>query len=122
MTDAERRAALRAILRSGPAALSRPGALPRLTRAAEVHPPVATAARSPLIEVFDDGNELLIVADLPGVVAADLRPTLDGRTLTCGPASVALPRDVQMPPQSVVLRNGIVEIRLEVLRERAVGG
>jgi HSP20 family molecular chaperone IbpA len=120
MTDAERRAALRAILRSGPAALARPGALARVAAGS---PPAADeppATREPLVELYAEGDELLVVADLPGASLASLRLSVSGRTLTLGDLTIELPYETQMPPRSVELRNGILEVRLARALERTV--
>jgi len=44
--------------------------------------PLVEDVREPLVDVFDEGGELLIVAEMPGVESEDVRVALDGTRLT----------------------------------------
>lgn len=76
------------------------------------------------VEVFDDGDEIVAVADLPGFSEADISVTVDERELTIDgvksgrhfAGSASLPADV-MAGWVVTTRNGLVEIRLRKRKE-----
>jgi HSP20 family molecular chaperone IbpA len=73
--------------------------------------------REPAVDVFDEGDHLLVVAEMPGVVAEQVEPSLDGDllmlTAEAGPRTYAtevlLPR-APTPPLQVEANNGIVKI------------
>ncbi|MBC8162386.1 MAG: Hsp20/alpha crystallin family protein [Roseiflexaceae bacterium] len=86
-------------------------------RATATGPEVAEA-REPLLDLFDEDGELVVVVELPGVDEADIRVTLRGAVLaleTIGARrfsrELALPGEVE---QVFVQQyhNGILEIRL----------
>jgi HSP20 family protein len=77
------------------------------------------AARAPIVDVFEEADQIRIVAELPGVASEDVACTLEGNTLqieTRKPPryskSLALPCPVN--PASLVqsCSNGILEIRI----------
>lgn len=73
--------------------------------------------REPAVDVFDEGDHLLVVAEMPGVGADQVEPTLNGDLLTLTAATgartyateVLLPR-APTPPLEVEANNGIVKI------------
>ena len=73
--------------------------------------------RATAVDVFDEGDHLLVVAEMPGVVAEQVEPSLEGDLLTltaeAGPHTYAtellLPR-APTPPLQVEANNGIVKI------------
>ncbi len=95
---------------------------PPASRRNAASPPAAPpgpAARAPIVDVFEEGDEIRIVAELPGVAAEEVSCTLHGGSLhicTAGPQiyakSLKLPHPVD--PTSLVqgCRNGILEVRL----------
>ena len=79
----------------------------------------APAARAPIVDVFEEDGEIRIVAELPGVAAADVACTLRDTTLhieTNGGAryrkDIALPAPVLAEGLSQSCHNGILEVRL----------
>ena len=78
-----------------------------------------TAARQPIVDVIEEADAILVIAEMPGVAAEDVTARVeDGALLleTPGPAAwrkrVALPGPVLPAGMTVAARNGIVEIRL----------
>jgi HSP20 family protein len=73
--------------------------------------------REPLVDVFDEGNELTIVAEMPGVEAEDVRVSVDGTRLTLsaerGERKYKKQLDVPFAVQVDETRgqNGIIEVR-----------
>jgi HSP20 family molecular chaperone IbpA len=73
--------------------------------------------REPAVDVFDEGDHLLVVAEMPGAGADQVEPTLNGDLLTLTAATgartyateVLLPR-APTPPLEVEANNGIVKI------------
>lgn len=76
------------------------------------------------VEVYDEGDEIVAVADLPGFSEADISVTVDERELTIDgvrsgrhfSGSASLPAAV-MAGWVVTTRNGLVEIRFRKRRE-----
>ena len=95
----------------------------------------AKDAEYPCANVFDDGNEVVVVADFPGIERSTLRVWLQGRMLTISgrskpPAcsensrlrwseralgtfvrSFRLPHELDLPKASASYRNGLLEFR-----------
>ena len=78
-----------------------------------------TAMRQPIVDVIEEADAILVIAEMPGVAAEDVTARVeDGALLveTPGPAAwrkrVALPGPVLAAGMTVAARNGIVEIRL----------
>lgn len=75
--------------------------------------------REPLVDVFDEGDHLLIIAELPGVEEKDIEIEVRGDTLTLSAQSpgqryrkeVALPCPVEGEAKTSY-RNGILQIEL----------
>ncbi|MDP4013260.1 MAG: Hsp20/alpha crystallin family protein [Candidatus Nanopelagicales bacterium] len=80
--------------------------------------------RSVAIEVFDEGDEIVAVVELPGLTEADIYVRVEGRDLTidgCHPnrrvsGHARLSADVA-DEYSKTLRNGLVEVRLRKRKE-----
>lgn len=76
------------------------------------------------VEVFDEGDEVVAILDLPGFAEADISVTVDERELTVDgvksgrhfSGSASLPDDV-MVGWAVTTRNGLVEIRFRKRKE-----
>jgi HSP20 family protein len=78
----------------------------------------APQARAPLVDVFEEPDAILVVAEVPGLDPDQLRLSLDGQTLLIeGGGRVAYRREVKLPgpvgAMTQACRNGILEIRLE---------
>jgi HSP20 family protein len=80
---------------------------------------VVEEAREPLVDVFDEAEETVIVAELPGVGLEDIRVEArgDALLLTAGNGSrkyrkeLRLSRHVRAEAITISYRNGIAEIR-----------
>ena len=75
--------------------------------------------RAPIVDIFDEGNTLTVIAELPGVSDADILCRLDGCDLhikTVGPHSymknVRLPWQADAASLTQSCRNGILEVSL----------
>lgn len=76
--------------------------------------------REPMVDVFDEGDHIAVIAEMPGVGEGDLDLDVDGDILSLSAAmkdrtyrkEVLLPRAVSTDPPEVSCRNGIVEIKL----------
>lgn len=82
--------------------------------------PVVAEVREPLVDVFDEGQEIVIVAELPGVAEEEIRVEIKEDILslqTAGERKYA--KEVLLPPEADVkslrktYRNGILELRLK---------
>lgn len=93
-----------------------PVAKPRRDRDA-AQPPL-DEAREPLVDVFDEGERLVIVAEMPGVEPEDVHVDLTGRALTLNAEradrkyhkSIEVPEGIRRDGLSVSSRNGIIQI------------
>ncbi len=81
--------------------------------------PAVTPVREPLVDVFDEGDTIIVIAELPGVDASEVRVEIHGDVLsleTTGERRYA--REILLPapvaPDSLqqTYRNGILELRL----------
>jgi HSP20 family protein len=82
-------------------------------------------AREPMVDVFEEGDVIRVVAELPGVREADVKYTLAGDILTISTAcdrryhaEVLLPAPVQPEGIESAYNNGVLELKLK----RAKGG
>lgn len=79
---------------------------------------VSDEEREPLIDIFDEDDRLLIVAEMPGVEPEDLKVDLEGQTLTLSAErdrhkyrkSIEVPEGIERDQLSVTCRNGIIEV------------
>ncbi len=70
------------------------------------------------VDIYEDGDEVRVVADLPGVEKSDIDVTSDGRTVSIRAASdrrsydeeVSLPRRVDEESATARYNNGVLEI------------
>lgn len=80
---------------------------------------VVQERREPLIDLFDEPDQVLLVAEMPGVSAEEVRAELqdDILTLTAGQGERSYYKEVMLPCRcdagviSVTCNNGLVEIR-----------
>jgi HSP20 family protein len=103
------------------------GGIPRVesfgnVRATEEGPVVAEV-REPLVDVFDEGEVILVVAELPGVAEEEVRIKVEGDILsleTTGERKYAkevlLPAAVEAESFHKAYKNGILELRLKKAR------
>lgn len=94
--------------------------------------PEIVEEREPLIDVFEKGDEITVIAEIPGVdkEKIDLKVTEDGRTLIIKASNedrryykeVELPARVDPSSAKATYKNGILEVRLKkVSREESRG-
>ena len=81
--------------------------------------PVVAEAREPLVDTFDEGELILIVAELPGVDESDIQIEVQEDILTLSAKGqrqyakeVLLPSPVDADTMESTYRNGILEIKL----------
>lgn len=102
------------------------GGKPRVQPFGNIRPtpqgPEVDEAREPLVDLFDEGAEILLVAELPGADQADIAVELHGDILAIevGGArryakELLLPAPVDPDSLRQSYRNGILEIRLKKL-------
>jgi HSP20 family molecular chaperone IbpA len=78
-------------------------------------------SHTPVAEVFDEGDRLRVVAEMPGVGSKDIRVAVKGDVLSLQAESpshrydteVLLPVEAHPDPASIGVRNGVVEIVVE---------
>lgn len=88
-----------------------------------------TETREPLLDVLDEGDRLVVVAELPGVDERDIQVTVQGDILELAAATsnrkyhreVLLPSAVDPTSLERSYRNGVLELRL-AKAERAPEG
>lgn len=82
--------------------------------------PVVDEVREPIVDTFDEGDFLLVVAEMPGVHEADIKYEIKGDILTVSAHTgerkydkeILLPAPVDGEKSSVSYTNGILEIKL----------
>jgi HSP20 family protein len=75
----------------------------------------------PLVDIIEEDDEIIVVAELPGVERDEIKVRIKGTTLTIhveNPArpyhkELALPSKVKKEDASSAIRNGILEVRLK---------
>lgn len=82
--------------------------------------PVVAEVREPLVDIFDEGQEIVVVVELPGVTEGDIRVELNGDIValeTTGERKYAKEILLSEPAEAGSLRqsytNGILELRLK---------
>ena len=86
--------------------------------------PEVSEVREPLVDVFDEGEHVLIVSELPGVAEADIQVEVKDDVLTLGAKGrdrryakeVLLPALVDPASLRRSYQNGILEIRLDKVK------
>ncbi len=91
----------------------------RAERPARAYSPDVAGAREPLVDSFDEGDEIVVTAELPGVRTDEIDLTIDGEDLvirTTGQrrylARQPLGGPVLAGSLSPELRNGILSVRI----------
>jgi HSP20 family protein len=80
-----------------------------------------TPQLEPLVDVIDEDDEIIVVAEVPGVERDEIRVRIKGNKLTIhveNPArpyhkEILLPAKVKKEDASSAIRNGILEVRLK---------
>lgn len=81
--------------------------------------PVVEDVREPLVDVIEEKDHVLVVAEMPGIGAEDVRLEVRGRTLVLSAErgakkyrkEIPLGGDFARDRMSVACKNGVVEIR-----------
>ncbi len=89
-------------------------------------PVVVQEVREPAIDVLEEGDHILVVAEMPGIAATDLHVDLKGDVMTLSAQradkkyrkEVLLPKPCRSEDPSVNCNNGIVEIRCRILSQQ----
>jgi HSP20 family protein len=81
--------------------------------------PVVADTREPIVDVFDEGDKLLVVAELPGVAKKEIKVELNGDVLALSTTGsrkyakeVLLPASAKEEAMAVTYNNGVLEVRL----------
>ncbi|MFW9908299.1 MAG: archaeal heat shock protein Hsp20 [Candidatus Thorarchaeota archaeon] len=80
-----------------------------------------TPQLEPLVDVIEEGDEIIVVAEMPGVDKDDIKVRVKGRTLTIDVddpdrpyrKTLELPSNVQKENAKSAIRNGVLEVRLK---------
>ena len=82
--------------------------------------PVVDEVREPIVDVFDEGDAVLVVAEMPGVSIKDIVIDVKGDVLSISSTEAAprkyakevlLPAGVDVASQKSTLKNGVLELR-----------
>lgn len=109
----------------GKSSSSSPSVQPHKPAAAAPRRETAPAAREANVDVFAEGDELTIIAEMPGVPAENVRLDFDERKLrmTGDAARLKFQAEVELPivcnPEDVAVtaNNGLIEVRLKASPE-----
>jgi HSP20 family protein len=99
------------------------GGAPQIRRFGNVRPspkgPVVSDVREPLVDVFNEGEEIVVTAELPGVTDEELTLTATASNLSLKTAGarryskeIALPVPVDPASLRRSFRNGILQVQL----------
>ncbi len=100
------------------------GGIPRVERFGNIRTteegPVVAEVREPLVDVFDEEQEIVIVAELPGVGEEEVRIEIQDDILSLETAGerkyakeILLPEPVDAATLQKAYKNGILELRLK---------
>ena len=87
--------------------------------------PVVEEVREPIVDVFDEKDHILVVAEVPGVEEPDVKIDVKGDILTLSAErgekkyskEILLPSKVDEKSLKRSYKNGILEIRIERIKE-----
>jgi HSP20 family protein len=84
--------------------------------------------REPLVEVYEEGEQIVVIAEMPGVVKDDIELKATNRSLTISTKEgipgrryfkeISLPGNVNSDVAKARLTNGILEIKLKRLDDK----
>ena len=108
------------------------GGIPRVERFGNIRPteegPVVADVREPLVDIFDEGQEIVLVAELPGVSEEEICVEVRDDVLslqTTGQRKyekeILLPSVVDVRSLEKTFKNGILELRLKRIQHGAQG-
>lgn len=86
--------------------------------------PVVEEVREPIVDIFDEKDHILVVAELPGIEESDIKIEVKGDILTLSAErgekkyskEVLLPSKVDEKSLTSSYKNGILEIKLERIK------
>ena len=88
--------------------------------------PVVAEEREPLVDVFDEGDVILVIAELPGVEEDDIHPEVEDDILSLSTTGdreyakeILLPSLVDPVMMEANYRNGVLQVRLSKHRARS---
>ena len=98
------------------------GGKPTVQSFGNIHPtakgPEVSEVREPLVDVFDEDKEVLVVAEMPGAQGSEIAVNVKNKTLTLEAKgthryakTIELPAKVKPEPLRKVYRNGLLEVR-----------
>lgn len=84
---------------------------------------VVSGTREPLVDIFDEGDEIVLVAELPGIKDADIELVIRGDVVELSAdgrvqkfhCETLLPTEVNAEPVSRECENGYLQVRLAKL-------
>ena len=87
--------------------------------------PVVEEVREPIVDIFDEDNHILVIAELPGVEESDIKIDIKGDILTLSAErgekkyskEVLLPSKVDETSPISSYKNGILKIKLERIKQ-----
>ncbi|NHJ24280.1 MAG: Hsp20/alpha crystallin family protein [Candidatus Lokiarchaeota archaeon] len=90
--------------------------------------PEVKKTREPLIEVYEEGEQIIVIAEMPGIIKEDIELKATNRSLTISTKQgvagrnyfkeITLPANVNSDVAKARLTNGILEIKLKKLDEK----
>jgi len=100
------------------------GGIPKVERFGNIRPteegPVVANVREPMVDVFEEGPEIVLVAELPGVSEGEISVEVQGDILTLQTTGerkyekeILLAGKVDAKPAERTFKNGILELRLK---------
>jgi HSP20 family protein len=102
------------------------GGMPQVQRFGNVRVtnagPVVDEVREPMVDVFDEGDSVLVVAEMPGVSIKDIVIDVKGDVLSISTTETAprkyakevlLPAAVSVASQKTTFKNGVLELRFD---------
>ena len=80
---------------------------------------VVEQTREPMLDLFEEQDHVLIVCEMPGITAGDVKLSVEGTTLTISAArgdkryskQVELPSALEAGKMTIAANNGVVEIK-----------
>jgi len=83
--------------------------------------PIVEEEREPIVDVFDEKDHIMVIAELPGVEEGDIKVEIKGDILNMSTRGkekkykkeVLLPSKVETEPTSLKYKNGILKLKLK---------
>lgn len=83
--------------------------------------PIVEEEREPIVDIFDEKDHIMVIAELPGVNEEDIKTEIKGDILNISTQGkekkykkeVLLPSKVETEPISLIYKNGLLELKLK---------